>query len=70
MSEDTPRAVTVAHYVRDSIIVLLIFGSFVALVAWGVHSMKTERAQVVSAVLKCPVCGAELELKKVERSKK
>jgi hypothetical protein len=62
---------TVAHYVRDTIIVLLLFGSLAALVVWGVRTARRiEKEHFTSGVLRCPSCGAELELqKKRERSK-
>jgi len=70
MSEGTPRAVTVAHYVRDTVLAVLLFAIPTVLVVWGIHNRRPATKERPSPVLRCPVCGAELELKRVERSKK
>ncbi len=60
---------TTAHYLRDALAMLLIFGSIIALAVWGIVRAR-EIPQEKPPVLKCPACGAELELRQVrERSK-
>jgi len=64
------RGKLIARYVRDTLVLLVALGLLGVFVWFGYIAWR-DADKVKKATIKCPACGAELELRKAgERSEK